>query len=569
MSGRKDWSALSSLAQQWSLEDEEEQQRERRRRHRNLISTSEDDDRSARFGQNQNGGRPAPDRLPSVEEAQVPRAPPASPQDEGEEVQAILWTRRERRQRRQGVEAEEGGDSLGPGQAVRPPLTPTKEAAAPPRRRLSQEKQAPWVRAEESVAAREPGGRPRGVPEKHPGSEKKPSGREKRPSSELSPIPERKSVLDLWEKRPSPARAGVSEKQPLSAKAAGLERGRVSEKASIFEKPQASGAKLVPKRAVAPEQPQAGEKPRPEEQPRPKEKPHPQEQPQPKEKPQSQEQPRPKEKPHPQEQPQPKEKPQSQEQPQPKEKPQPQDQDQPKEKPQPEEQPQPKEKPGAQEQPQAQEQPVAGGSQRARAHCRLPSAEPGGCTPPTVASRLRAITLQVKIPSKEEEEEDAFSPTGTTFSSSLRRSSPRTISFRMSPQTTNSETTLTRSASVRLPVKLGEKLERYHTAIKRSVSVKTPGSSRTEVFVAPVGVASRRHLFEKELAGQGPSRPEPASSRKENLTLSGVVTSRLNLWISRTQESGEQDPQEAKKEAAATKRTQWAKRAGSTLDAEV
>lgn len=202
------------------------------------------------------------------------------------------------------------------------------------------------------------------------------------------------------------------------------------------------------------------------------------------------------------------------------------------------------------------------------------------------------------------------------------------------------------SASVRLPastVKLGEKLERYHTAVQvgralagagepagarggpcispcvpcsqRSESVKSPGSPRTELFVAPVGVASKRHLFEKELVGQ--SRAEPASSRKvraqaggsevsnpgpvrlcqfgqnppstrvsvcvlspraggwpsrptwpgpggqrvgscpglvapspdvsfspqEHLKLSGVVTSRLNLWISRTQESGEQDSQ--------------------------
>lgn len=107
-----------------------------------------------------------------------------------------------------------------------------------------------------------------------------------------------------------------------------------------------------------------------------------------------------------------------------------------------------------------------------------------------------------------------------------------------------------RSASMRLPagtVKLGEKLERYHTAIQvgsalvegpwyltsllgvgcvphlrgspvcvlcfqRSESVKSPGASRTEFFVAPVGVASKRHLFEKELVGQ--SRAEPASSRK-------------------------------------------------------
>ncbi|CAK6442324.1 unnamed protein product [Pipistrellus nathusii] len=142
----------------------------------------------------------------------------------------------------------------------------------------------------------------------------------------------------------------------------------------------------------------------------------------------------------------------------------------------------------------------------------------------------------------------------------------------MSPRINNAESTLTRSASVRLPVKLGEKLERYHTAIQRSVSVKAPGAARTEVFVAPVGVASRRHLFEKELGGPGgrePGRAEPAS-RRDNLQLSGVVTSRLNLWISRTQESGDPDPpQEAKKEAAAANRTSWAKRESSTLDAEV
>ena len=121
---------------------------------------------------------------------------------------------------------------------------------------------------------------------------------------------------------------------------------------------------------------------------------------------------------------------------------------------------------------------------------------------------------------------------------------------------------LPRSASVRLPassVKLGPKVERYHSAIQvsgpvpgmcrvcqgpdppgsaacalcsqRSESVKCASPSRTEFLVAPVDVASKRHLFEKELVGQ--SREGPASSRKENLQLSGVVTSRLNLWISR------------------------------------
>ena len=99
------------------------------------------------------------------------------------------------------------------------------------------------------------------------------------------------------------------------------------------------------------------------------------------------------------------------------------------------------------------------------------------------------------------------------------------------------------STSRRLPassVKLGPKLEQYLLAIQvsrpipgvfwacqgpkppgsaacalcsqRSESVKCASPSRTEFLVAPVDVASKRRLFEKELVGQ--SREGPASSRK-------------------------------------------------------
>ncbi|XP_061043252.1 ladinin-1 isoform X2 [Eubalaena glacialis] len=192
-----------------------------------------------------------------------------------------------------------------------------------------------------------------------------------------------------------------------------------------------------------------------------------------------------------------------------------------------------------------------------------------GSERPAVTCRLPPITLQVKIPSKEDEA-DTLSPTQATYSSSLKRSSPRTISFRMSPRRDHSEAALTRSTSTRLPASsftLGQKLERYHTAVQRSESVRSLGPSRPEFLVAPVDVASKRHLFEKELVGQG--REGPASSRKENLRLSGVVTSRLNLWISRTQESGDQDPQEVQKESAAARRIQWRKKADPSLGAEV
>ncbi|XP_037668144.1 ladinin-1 isoform X2 [Choloepus didactylus] len=501
MSGsRKDWSALSSLARQRTLEDEEEQERERRRRHRNLSSTTEEDAPRP----TQNGDRPAAERLPSVEEAEVSQPPPAASKDEDEDIQAILRTRQEWRQRRQVAEAsqapvqerlepEEGRDSSGPEQVMQPPPRLKKELDPSPRRRLSREQRGLWAKEEESSVGREPGERKKGAPEKAPVSEKT-SVPEKGPAPEKTAMSEKVAISEkrsISGKKSVPEKTSISEKIPTPEKTSSSERRLVSEKASIFEKPLVSEktwsteTKLAPKRA------------------------------------------------------------------------------------------------STSEQPQAQELPACGGSQSTTKEQRrrgLPEKTPapsaavgqqGESDPPAVASRLPPFTLQVKIPSKEKEA-GMVSPTQVTYSSSLKRSSSRTISFRMSPRKDNSETTLTRSASVRLPastVKLGEKLERYHTAIQRSESVKSPGSSRTEFFVAPVGVASKRHLFEKELTGQ--SRAEPASSRKENLRLSGVVTSRLNLWISRTQESGDQDSQEVQKESAAAKRTQWGKKLDSSLDAEV
>jgi hypothetical protein len=57
--------------------------------------------------------------------------------------------------------------------------------------------------------------------------------------------------------------------------------------------------------------------------------------------------------------------------------------------------------------------------------------------------------------------------------------------------------------------------------------MRSSGSPRTEFFVAPAGVASKRHLFEKEMAGQ--NRTEVASGRK--------VRSEAKLRVSRLMSS--------------------------------
>ncbi|KAB0366737.1 hypothetical protein FD754_010893 [Muntiacus muntjak] len=168
--------------------------------------------------------------------------------------------------------------------------------------------------------------------------------------------------------------------------------------------------------------------------------------------------------------------------------------------------------------PASAQRPSSPGGQRGAGPEKKPESLAG---PLPRAGGLPPVTLQVRTPSTDAEAE-VPSPrrASPTFSSALQCSRPRTTSFRVSPWRDSSEAALTRSASMRLPassVKLGPKLERYHSAIRRSESF----------LVAPVDVASKRHLFEKEL----------------NLQLSRVVTSQLNLWIGRIQESAQQGRQ--------------------------
>ncbi|KAK2491060.1 hypothetical protein MC885_013435, partial [Smutsia gigantea] len=524
---RLSWTALTplppSLARQRTLEDEEEQEREQRRRRRNLSSATDDE----APGLSQSGAGPAAERLPSVEEAEGSKLPPQACKDEDEDFLGILRTRQERRQRRQKVEAAQvpvweqqeagpGRDSAGPGQAKEQPLMPKKEVELPPLRRLSREQRGPWAGEEESAVGSKLAGGKKGVLEKKSSGPEKTLALEKRLISGETSTPEetagpaQTSVLEktaVSEKKSILEKMSVLEKLP--GKASGLEGRLAPEEALIFEKP------LVSKRTAASGSP-------------------------------------------------------------------------------------------AQEQPASGAGQSPSKEQRGRALPeKIPPslAGQGAPGPPTVASRLPPITLQppsdhtvteagvgcwqlrgiscvlgstwqpVALPRPEPGRQDtsqclgslesfhkfpwealpsgralrdcvpmpAAKAAGQEVAEGGRRTAPPPA---MSPRKENSETTLTRSASVRLPAstaRLGEKLERYHTAVQRSESVKSPGSSRTEFFVAPVGVASKRHLFEKEAAGR--SQVEPASSRKENLRLSGVVTSRLNLWISRTQESGAQDPQ--------------------------
>ncbi|KAJ7331819.1 hypothetical protein JRQ81_013999 [Phrynocephalus forsythii] len=148
-----------------------------------------------------------------------------------------------------------------------------------------------------------------------------------------------------------------------------------------------------------------------------------------------------------------------------------------------------------------------------------------------------------------------------TYSSSFKRVTPRTISFRVvSKKDKQDDTVLSRSASMRLPAstgKLEEKLEKYTSAVQRAESIKLTPSARRNFQPPLEGVASKRSIFETSL----PSRVEPATLiRKESLKIPGGVSSRINLWISRTQEpSKDEGTKDVRRIENVPQQNQWGK----------
>ncbi|NXJ05082.1 LAD1 protein, partial [Odontophorus gujanensis] len=131
-------------------------------------------------------------------------------------------------------------------------------------------------------------------------------------------------------------------------------------------------------------------------------------------------------------------------------------------------------------------------------------------------------------------ENPGASPAPSTYSSSIRRSSPRTVSFRVRAKQ-RGKGIASRHASMRIPgssSSIEEKLEKYTSAVQRSGSVRSSVTIQKSLVLTSEGVASKRNFFE----ASAPSKAEPLTARKDNLKLPGSVTSRINLWISRAQE---------------------------------
>ncbi|KAM9268636.1 ladinin-1 [Morus bassanus] len=176
------------------------------------------------------------------------------------------------------------------------------------------------------------------------------------------------------------------------------------------------------------------------------------------------------------------------------------------------------------------------------------------------------VVIQLSPTQDEPAEKSDTSPAQVTYSSSIKRISPRTVSFRMisRKQKEESQSPLTRSASLRIPASsttIGEKLEKYTSAVQRSEVVKSSLPIQKSLLVASEGVASKRNFFE----ASNPSKAEPLAARKDNLKIPGSVTSRINLWVSRAQESAkEEKSKDIRRIKSLPNRDVWVKQPGDT-----
>ncbi|XP_054032341.1 ladinin-1 [Dryobates pubescens] len=170
------------------------------------------------------------------------------------------------------------------------------------------------------------------------------------------------------------------------------------------------------------------------------------------------------------------------------------------------------------------------------------------------------VVIQLSATQEEPTEKSDTSP---THISSIRRTSPRTVSFRMisRKQKEESQSPLTRSASLRIPgssTTIGEKLEKYNSAVQRSEVVKSSLTVQKGLVLSSEGVASKRSFFEA-------SKAEPLAARKDSLKIPGSVTSRINLWISRSQEPAkEEKSKDIRRINSLAARDVWVKRSGDS-----
>ncbi|KAM4794849.1 ladinin-1 [Rhinophrynus dorsalis] len=184
----------------------------------------------------------------------------------------------------------------------------------------------------------------------------------------------------------------------------------------------------------------------------------------------------------------------------------------------------------------------------------------------TVSRTVKRAEVRIPSLSRSPSSKEDELPTSPPAASSFKRFSPRTSSFRVISQTEDKEDNgLTRSSHLRFSLrsrKIEDRMEKYASAVQRSVKIP---SAHSRTVVGPSdGIASKRSIFEKDET----STEICATNTKKDLTLPGAVSSRINQWVSKTQEASSSGvgTKDIRTGDVANKRNLWQQRSQTSSD---
>ncbi|XP_077337604.1 ladinin-1 isoform X2 [Lithobates pipiens] len=163
-------------------------------------------------------------------------------------------------------------------------------------------------------------------------------------------------------------------------------------------------------------------------------------------------------------------------------------------------------------------------------------------------------------------------PSSQQTSTSFVRLGPLSSSVRVKSQQSEDDkddSGFTRRSSLRLSLrsrKIEDRMEKYNSAIQRSASVRIQPSNSRGAVVGSDGVANKRSIFEKD-----EENSEKSNLSRKDLTLSGSITSRINQWSNKLQQSSSTvtSTKDVKTGDVATKRMLWQQKSQSSSDTKL
>ncbi|KAE8623224.1 hypothetical protein XENTR_v10005544 [Xenopus tropicalis] len=192
---------------------------------------------------------------------------------------------------------------------------------------------------------------------------------------------------------------------------------------------------------------------------------------------------------------------------------------------------------------------------------------------PSFINTIKRTEMHIpSLSSRSNSNKEGDLPLSPPHSSQIRQFSPRTSSFRALSQTEDKDDgAFSRNSNLRFSLRsrnIEDRMEKYASAVQRSGSVRISKPQSRCVIGASDGIASKRSIFEKD---DNPTNKASSITKKQDFTLPVAVTSRINQWASKTQEDSTSAarPKEISTGHVSNKKKLWQQKSQSSSDTKL